>query len=65
MENKTLQTLLVAQVLTLAKTQELLEIEKAKNGSHRLNVNYEQEAVKLINRRSAEVLQWLGQTPQP
>ncbi len=63
MENNTLETLLVAQVLTLAK---MIEIKAAEDQSRRsAGVNYEREAVKLIRARSPDVLRLLAETKAP
>lgn len=58
MENKTLQTLLVAQALTLAAALETLSKVKDKN----VYTDWEREAAKLINARQDAVLQHLAET---
>lgn len=58
MDERTQQTLLVAQVLTLAKTLELQATVQDK----KVITDWEREAAKLINRRSAAVLQLLTET---
>lgn len=58
MENDTLETLLVAQVLTLATALETLNKVKEK----RTTTDYEREAALLINRRAPQVLRWLAET---
>ena len=58
--DNTLETLLVAQVLTLAKTLELLN--KVENRS--VSTNYQREAARLINQESPEVLRLLAETRQ-
>lgn len=58
MENKTLQTLLVAQVLTLAVALETLSKAKDKN----VYTDWEREAARLINARQDSVLQHLAET---
>lgn len=63
MENLTLETLLVAQVLTLAK---MIEIKAAEDKSKTsFGVNYEREAIKLIRARSPDVLRLLSETKAP
>ena len=59
MDNITLETLLVAQVLTLAASLKAEDKAKGISGA----INYEREAVNLINRRSATVLELLARTP--
>jgi hypothetical protein len=51
------QTLLVAQVLTLASALELLNRVQNKN----ISTDYEREAAKLIARRGPAVLEHLAQ----
>jgi hypothetical protein len=58
MEERTLQTLLAAQVLTLAAALETLSKVKEKN----VVTDWEREAAKLINRRQTAVLQLLDET---
>ena len=60
MENKELlETLLAAQVLTLAKT---IEIQKSANGSSSTD-HYLGDAIREIYRSRAGILQRLAQTP--
>lgn len=54
------QTLLVAQVLTLASALELLNRVQNKN----ISTDYEREAAKLIARRGPEVLQRIAEASQ-
>ena len=58
MENITLETLLVAQVLTLAAS--LKALDKIEN--RKISTDYEREAAKLINRERSAVLQLLAET---
>lgn len=59
MENKTLQTLLVAQVLTLAKTLEL--VDRA-NDKRIYGHDYRRDAARQINQQHADVLALLAET---
>jgi hypothetical protein len=56
------QTLLVAQVLTLASALEAAD--KANPNVKAIGVNYERRAVELIHRRAADVLQLLSAARQ-
>lgn len=60
MEEEMLQTLLVAQVLTLAA--ELERADKARPNVTSFGSNYERMAVQLIQRKRADVLQLLAGT---
>jgi hypothetical protein len=60
MEQKTLETLLVAQVLTLAA--ELERVDKLRTNATSFGANYDQLAVGLIQRKRADVLQLLAET---
>lgn len=53
-----LEALLVAQVLTLAKTLELLNLATGK----KVSTDYVREAAKLIDREAPQVLQRLAET---
>lgn len=57
-DTATLQTLLVAQVLTLAKTLETMDKVKERS----VAMNYKREAVRLLKQESAEVLALLAET---
>jgi len=58
MEERTLQTLLAAQVLTLATALETLNKVKEKN----LSTDWIREAAKLINQQQGKALQLLEET---
>lgn len=58
MEEKTLQTLLAAQVLTLATALETLNKVKERN----LSTDWVREAAKLINLQQGKALQLLDET---
>lgn len=54
------ETLLVAQVLTLARALEAED--KARPNVKAIGVNYERQAVELIHRKAPDVLRWLAET---
>lgn len=58
MDNKTLETLLVAQVLTLAKTLELMDMA---NDKKIFGHNYERDAARRIAQQRADVLALLAE----
>ncbi len=60
MDNKLLEQLYVAQVLTLAST---LEIKDKVHGK-KIVTNYEREAINLIDRSSSQILEKLNQSRQ-
>jgi len=60
MDTNLLEQTYVAQVLALAGTLEVLN----KLNSKSTNVDYEKEAIKIINRRSSRILQLLDESRQ-
>ncbi len=62
MDNKLLEQLYVAQVLTLAKTLHIEFMVKGKASG--TTANFEDEAIKLINRSSSQILEKLNQSRQ-